>query len=334
MPAREKGVGFSIENALPANTWIRSDEGRIRQTLNNLIGNAVKFTSEGRIKLTVTEVTRTDGQIGLRFGVSDSGIGIAIEDADKLFRPFVQADSTTTRKYGGTGLGLAISKQMAEILGGEIGVTDTPGEGAEFWFTITATPCEPGTDTESVPTPVPQDQNKSQDQRELRILIAEDNPVNQKVVTWLISGVKCQFDIVENGLEAVAAVARTPYDVVLMDIQMPEMDGITATKRIRALDGEAGKIPIIAMTANTMKGDREKYLAATMNDFVPKPIDQTVLLEAIQRCAPESATIVNTTPAKSPVDPPANTPALDAKSAEELQTLMGNLDEMLDAKDA
>lgn len=323
--AGAKGIDFSVHNELTKNTWIRSDQGRIRQALNNLLGNAVKFTSEGQIRLTVREFPANDGVVGLRFEVSDTGIGVAPEDTDRIFQPFVRADNAVTGDFAGNGLGLAISKRFAELMGGETGVSGRPGEGATFWFTIAAQRSvaanqNQGASPSGQPSPAQPEEN-----RELRILIAEDDAANQKVITGLISGIECRFDIVENGLEAVAAVARTEYDVVLMGVHLPEMDGITATKRIRTLGGDAGKIPIIAMTGNSTQGDREKYLAAAMTDVVAKPIDRDELTEAISRCASGS-----TTDPSNRRSAQSASPELDAKSSEELETLIGNLDGMVD----
>ena len=280
-PAQDKGLAFSVQNKLADSSLIRSDRGRLRQIINNLVSNAIKFTSEGNITLLVEEVQREDEKIELRFETSDTGIGLTPEQIEILFQPFTQADASTTRKYGGTGLGLSICKKLVELLGGEIGVESTIDEGSKFWFTVVAGRAEPGkadlSNTENLVSP----SIDKDPERTLHVLIAEDNYVNQKITSWLLAPLDCQIDIVENGLEAVAAVTRSTYDLVLMDIHMPEMDGIIATQKIRSLTSAAADIPIIAMTADTLEGDREAYLAAGMNDLVVKPIDQREFLSAI-----------------------------------------------------
>ncbi len=190
-----------------------------------------------------------------------------------------------TRKYGGSGLGLAICKDLAEILGGEIGFDSAPGEGSVFWFTVK---CEPG-DVEAIDKGVWKDETEDIDaaasDRPLRVLVAEDNQVNQALVLAILNKTGHKVDMVADGSEAVSAVMRLPYDLVLMDVQMPEMDGVTATRRIRQLPGEVGDIPIIALTANAMKGDREAYLEAGMSDYLAKPIKPTQLKSMLAKWA-------------------------------------------------
>lgn len=280
--AQDKGLSFVVRNVVAENDLIRGDRSRLRQIINNLIGNAIKFTAEGEIELRVQERPLDDGRVELRFEVQDSGIGIADDQKEPVFQPFTQADSSTTRRYGGTGLGLAICKNLVQLLGGEIGVESTPGVGSTFWFTVTADRADKRNQTAAGDETTRREAER--DLSGLRLLIAEDSEINRSVVTWMLTQLKCRFDVVSNGLEAVAAVTRSNYDLVLMDIQMPEMDGITATNQIRSLGGKLGQIPIIAMTANAMQGDREKFLAAGMNDYVSKPIDQRDMFDAIARC--------------------------------------------------
>jgi PAS domain S-box-containing protein len=328
-PAREKGLAFSIHNNLTDIDVVRSDHNRIRQILNNLIGNAIKFTSDGKIEVHVSAQHRDEEGIELRFEISDTGIGVSEEAKENLFQPFTQADSSTTRQYGGTGLGLTISKNLAELLGGEIGLESVQGKGSVFWFTVPMERASPETLT---PTSVPGESGLSYetfDGQAMRILIAEDNSINQKVVSWLLAPLNCQFDIVENGLEAVAAVARSHYDVVLMDVQMPEMDGITATKQIRSLNGTDGQVPIIAMTANAMQGDREKYLEAGMNDYIPKPIDQRDLLNAITRIAGNPLPNIEDAAEPEAMIGDELNETTSTESPEELNDLMSALDNLL-----
>jgi signal transduction histidine kinase len=280
-----KDLKFSVEIAPGVTPVLRTDPTRVRQVLFNLIGNAAKFTERGNVGLAVSQLDSTAGELVLRFAVSDTGIGIEAEAQSKLFTKFFQADGSVSRKFGGTGLGLVICKQLAEILGGEIGFESVPGMGSTFWFTVRCTEgdakaIDKGIWTNEAANPV-----VSASDRPLRILAAEDNHVNQAVLLTMLGKTGHQIDVVANGSEAVDAVQRIPYDLVLMDIHMPEMDGVSATRKIRELPGEVGRIPIIALTANAMKGDREKYIEFGMNDYVSKPINPQKLIEAIAKCS-------------------------------------------------
>jgi CheY-like chemotaxis protein len=210
--------------------------------------------------------------------VIDSGIGIATDVQQGLFKPFTQADTSVSRKYGGTGLGLAISKQLCEMMGGSIGVDSAPGRGSTFWFAIR---CEKGT-TLDVASP-PLQPTIEQDARSLKILVAEDNPLIQKLISRLLRKRGHHLDLVWNGSDAVAAVQRESYDLILMDMQMPDMDGIAATKIIRGLNGPARTLPIVALTGNALTGQREICLAAGMNDYLSKPFEPADLYAAIDR---------------------------------------------------
>ena len=261
--------------------WLRADHGRLRQILFNLVGNAMKFTDKGSVTISTSHRVLEGDELELRIEVSDTGIGISDDAQTRLFSRFVQADSATTRRFGGTGLGLAICKQLVELMGGEIGVESKPDVGSTFWFTIR---CGVGEAPASCDRDTPY--SALSWARPLRILVAEDNQVNQMLITIQIEKAGHRCDVVGNGLEAVEALSRTPYDLVLMDIQMPEMDGPTATRKIRQLPGAVAGIPIIAVTANAMEGHREEYLANGMNDYVSKPIDPRLLMEAIARVCP------------------------------------------------
>ncbi len=252
------------------------DAHRIRQVLFNLSGNAVKFTANGTIAVRAMLADNDGDTVNIRFEVEDSGIGIPNAVQKILFEKFTQADTSTTRKYGGTGLGLAICKNLVELMGGEIGVNSTPGEGSTFWFTIrvmigtkSAEAFEEPEMTAALPPTEP-----------IRILVAEDNKVNQKVIGALLHTLG-EVDIVENGAEAVKAVKANDYDVILMDVRMPEMDGPAATRRIRELGGAKGEIPIIALSADVMPENVEKYMQSGMNDYAGKPIDQRRLFATI-----------------------------------------------------
>lgn len=279
------GIGFSRGTGEILAPVLKSDPTRIRQILFNFMSNALKFTVAGSIRITVTQKAESNGLIRTRFDVRDSGAGIDADTIDTLFQKFTQADTSITRKHGGTGLGLAISKQLSEAMGGEIGVESALGEGSTFWFSIVCPEGNPEniySDADRTDIADALDRPAAE-QRSLRILVAEDNDVNQKVIAAILSKSLHRVDIVGNGIEAVSAVIRGSYDVVLMDVQMPEMDGVTATKRIRELDGPQSQIPIIALTANAMKGDEEKYLASGMNDYVTKPIERDKLAAAMRR---------------------------------------------------
>jgi PAS domain S-box-containing protein len=275
--AAAKGIALvgKVPPDLPA--YLKGDPGRIRQILFNLLANAVKFTHQGEIAIAIAHRPLAEHAVELRLEVADTGIGIPAEAQPGLFARFTQADSSTSRRYGGTGLGLAICKQLAELMQGRIGFASEPGRGSRFWFTLR---CAPGQAPAAEPAPPPPPLARS-----LRILVAEDNQINQLVVTAMLAKLGHQADVVGDGAEAVAAIQRVPYDLVLMDVQMPEMDGLDATRAIRRLPGPAADLPIIALTANAMTGDREQYLAAGMTDYVAKPINLADLQAAIARAA-------------------------------------------------
>ncbi|NQU71644.1 MAG: response regulator [Rhodospirillales bacterium] len=285
---QSKGLTFSVEIDPDIAPMLKSDPTRIRQILFNLISNAAKFTERGGVTVSVFQTAREDEELELRFDVTDTGVGIAPEMRSRLFTKFTQADNSVTRKYGGTGLGLAISKQLAELLGGSIDFKSAPGGGTTFWFSIR---CAVGNAAAASPNRRAGDTladesgsaETGQPVRPLRILAAEDNHINRAVLLAMLESSGHHIDIVGNGIEAISAVMRAPYDLVLMDIQMPEMDGVTATQKICELPGAAGQIPIIALTANAMKGDRDRYMAAGMTDYVSKPINPQILFAAIAR---------------------------------------------------
>ncbi len=278
--AGRKGIATTtvIDRGVP--TMVHGDPGRLRQVLLNLAGNAIKFTERGEVLLGARVVEESTDWTMLRFEVSDTGIGIAAEIQARLFLPFSQADATTTRRYGGTGLGLAISKQLAELMGGAIGVESRPASGSTFWFTARfgKTVC-----TEPALLPPARRTGEVPAVRPLRILLADDNEVNQQVAVGLIERFGHRVDVVANGLEAVAAAGAVPYDLVLMDCQMPEMDGFQATREIRRRGGDGGPVPIVAMTAGAMREDRERCYAAGMDDYLSKPIDREKLGDVLDR---------------------------------------------------
>ena len=276
--AAKDGVRLTarIEPDLPAGVW--GDETRLRQVLTNLAGNAVKFTPEGEVTISVRRQVSLDGPHQLRFEVADTGIGIAPEAQETIFESFAQADGSTTRRYGGTGLGLAIARQLVTLMGGSIGVRSAPDHGSTFWFTV---PLRPAGEPTAGASPAAAEARpaaaaiESAGQR--RILVAEDNPVNQLVTRRLLEQRGFHVDIAADGREAVEMHARTAYDLIFMDCQMPELDGYDATRAIRAREGGERRTPVVALTASTMAGDTQRCFDAGMDRFAGKPIRPTDL---------------------------------------------------------
>ena len=281
--ARAKGLTFEATIAPDTPKFLKGDYGRIQQILFNLIGNAIKFTDRGGISVNISQDGVAADTCVLRFDVVDTGIGVAEDEKRNLFEKFTQADASTTRVYGGTGLGLAICKELAELMDGEIGVESEVGHGSRFWFTVSCGLSTPESIVDASAAPSPRASGETTLDRKLRILVAEDNIVNQEIICMTLEDDGHYVDVVGNGVEAVQAVQEAQYDVVLMDIHMPEMDGVTAAKKIRALEGDVGAVPIIALTANAMVGDREKYIEIGMNDYASKPVALDELYGAISR---------------------------------------------------
>ena len=346
LQARGKGLEFQCEIAENLPHTAMGDPGRLGQILTNLLGNAIKFTDQGRIGVTAEALRLSEEDMLVRFVVHDSGIGISRDQQERLFESFTQGDDSSTRKYGGTGLGLAISKQLVELMGGEIGVESERGRGSRFWFTArfgigvapeseaperplapapaplaaapapkvapATSPTAPSETAGSRPaaahlpaapvavasasvkiTPVMNTPAASPPltgmlvpSRKYRILLAEDNEINKRITLRLLDKLGITADAVVNGEEAVAALEKRKYDLVLMDCQMPVMDGYEATAAIRIREGTARHTPICALTANAMEGDREKCLAAGMDDYVSKPVGLEKLREAVDRWLP------------------------------------------------
>ncbi|MBX2811686.1 MAG: PAS domain S-box protein [Myxococcales bacterium] len=251
---------------------IIGDPTRLRQILVNLVGNALKFTKDGQVSLTVRTIEETH----VEFAVTDTGIGIPQEAQDTLFDRFTQADASTTRHFGGTGLGLAITQQLVALMGGKLQVESTPNVGSRFFFRIPLH--KPKAHTQNTSDPV-----QTPDLPPLNILVAEDIVVNQMVVRRLLKRYGHQVTVVENGSEAVKAVLNTAFDVILMDVHMPTMDGIQATHAIRKLGPPMAQTPIVALTANAMKGDREHYLSEGMDAYATKPLCRAQLFSAIRQ---------------------------------------------------
>ena len=277
----EKNLAFDVKIAPElVNHTFQGDPLRLGQILLNLTGNAIKFTAEGSISLMVFPAEMADATALLRFEVRDSGIGIAPGDQARLFTAFEQADGSTTRQYGGSGLGLAISRRLAEMMGGQIGVESTPGQGSTFWFTVRLE--KAGETLEAAATPgwgLAEAAIMSR-YAGARVLLVEDEPINQEVATELLKEVGLHVDLANDGEQALAMVQRTRYDLILMDLQMPRMNGIEATSAIRRLP-EGKEVPILAMTANAFNEDRQRCLAAGMNDHIGKPVEPGKLFETL-----------------------------------------------------
>jgi signal transduction histidine kinase len=278
--AAGKGIALGVEHAAGLPTVLEGDAGRIRQVLFNLIGNAIKFTEHGRVVVRTQHRPRDDGRIDWAVSVCDSGIGIAAEAIPSLFERFTQGDNSTSRRFGGSGLGLAISRQLVELMGGRIEVDSRKGAGSEFRVTLAlahaAAAPAPRPSRASDPVPAGPTPPKG-----LRVLVAEDNQVNQLLLAAMLNQMGHVSDVVADGREALRQVQQSQYDVVLMDIQMPEMDGVSAARAIRQLPGAVGQVPIISVSANVLPEQRAAYLAAGMNDHVAKPIDQARLAASI-----------------------------------------------------
>jgi signal transduction histidine kinase/CheY-like chemotaxis protein/HPt (histidine-containing phosphotransfer) domain-containing protein len=326
--ARAKHIELEWRIDEGVHTLLRGDPVRLGQVLANLLSNAVKFTEEGTVLVRVGKESESGAHIEIRFAVSDTGIGISEEAQQRLFQPFTQADSSTTRKYGGTGLGLAISKQLVGFMGGEIGVKSEPGKGSTFWFTVplekqTAAESQPDglkSQPNSAPAPSAAPPSSREHREQIRILIAEDNAINREVVVLQLQRANYKADTVTNGREALEALEKNSYDIVLMDCQMPEMDGYQATKEIRRREGEAKHTVIIAMTAYALPEDREACLAAGMDDYISKPIRQHELAAVLERWVEKKSPRSETDNSQKHLDG-GETASIDASVIESLRKL-------------
>ncbi len=281
--AERKGLGLTCDFAPDLPDQFVGDSTRVTQVLTNIVGNAVKFTDEGRIDLKVERTPEPvpvgdPSAIMIRFTVSDTGIGISEEQQKTIFARFTQADTSITRNYGGTGLGMAISKQLIALMGGKIRLRSTLGKGTTVTFTLPFGEAEPALDAPSAPTE-PRATGAGRP-ASTRVLVVEDNRVNQKVIAKMLEGLGCEVEVVENGLEGTRAAAR-PFDLILMDQQMPVMDGLEATRVIR--ETETGHTPIVALTANAQRQGRDACLAAGMDDHLTKPICKDKLVATLER---------------------------------------------------
>jgi signal transduction histidine kinase/CheY-like chemotaxis protein len=287
--ARQNGIDLRCSADPDVPMRLSGDSGRLRQILVNLADNAVKFTNAGEVVIRVSLVEDDGTGVLLRFAVRDTGIGIPADKLGLLFNHFSQADASITRRYGGSGLGLAISKELAELMGGQCGVNSEEGKGSEFWFTARlgkqADQARPQPGAERAAT------NEIRNLlagRQARILLAEDNLTNQHLALSILKHLGLGADAVRNGEEVVTALAARPYDLVLMDVQMPVMDGLAAARAIRCAESAVldHHVPIIAMTANAIQGDRETCLAAGMNDYVSKPVSPQALAAVLDQWLP------------------------------------------------
>jgi CheY-like chemotaxis protein len=252
---------------------------RLRQILLNFVGNAIKFTARGEVVIRAMRLKKGEGQSAwLRFEVQDTGVGIPPEKQAGIFDAFTQADSSVTRQYGGTGLGLAICKRLVELMGGQIGVYSQPGQGSCFWFEVPLPVIQENAPEETTAQPSGSTLN-SHELDGVRVLLVEDNPVNQKVAIRMLQKLGCVVELAENGQQALEKLERASYDIVLMDMQMPVMDGLTATRLLRQREQQTGHHQVvIALTANAMQTDRELCLDAGMDDYLSKPLT----LDALQ----------------------------------------------------
>lgn len=274
--AHEKDLGCGVEVAQACAAHVSGDPARIRQVVDNLIDNALKFTETGSVQIRAR--CRMEGAHALlRVEVCDTGIGLTDAQKDRLFLPYAQGDANIAVKYGGTGLGLSIARQLVELMGGEMGCESVHGKGSVFWFTLRLPPAGSG---EAIPEAVEQ-AGAADAPLSGHVLVVEDNKVNQMLIMAFLDTFGLSYDVAATGRAALERLSARSYDLVLMDIMMPEMDGVQTARRIRGLDGPVARVPVIALTANAMSGDREAYLAAGMDGYVAKPVGVSELFAAL-----------------------------------------------------
>ena len=322
--ARRKGLALTVDRGdLPH--ALRGDALRLSQILVNLLSNAVKFTSRGSVVLRCDVLAQAGGEWTIRFAVRDTGVGISTEAQERLFSPFEQADGSTTRRFGGTGLGLSIARELAQLMGGAVGVESELGRGSVFWFTAKLQSA--GVQDKSVPSPhedVVASRGVEETLRDrhhgARVLIADDNRINQELATELLRLVDLQVEVADNGRIAVDMARRGAYDMILMDMQMPEMDGLEATRLIRQVP-QLDSTPIVAMTASAFGADRDACLAAGMNDHIGKPVNPATLYEKMLRWLDESRKAPRPAPVDAPAPPPLPAAPLPTDVLEDIEAL-------------
>jgi PAS domain S-box-containing protein len=284
--AAQKGVAFDVRLPGASRPWLYGDAVRLRQVLVNLAGNAVKFTERGHVRVEVEAAPAGESDVELRFAVEDTGIGIPRDKHEQIFEAFVQVDGSMTRRYGGTGLGLAISSRLVALMGGRLWVESEPGRGSTFRFTVTLGVAESPAAPPPARTPA-----AAPGERRLRVLLVEDNAVNQRLARLLLEKHGHAVTVAGDGREALDALEAQSFDLVLMDVQMPHMDGLEATRAVREREKQTGsRVPVVAMTAHALKGDRERCLEAGMDGYISKPIRAIELIEAVAACGRHVAT--------------------------------------------
>ncbi len=266
--------------------WVWSDSGRARQIVLNLLSNAIKFTDRGRVSLCVASSPMDDGRHLFRIVVEDTGIGIAADQLPLLFRKFSQVDSSLRKRREGAGLGLALSRELAELMGASLTVTSEYGTGSRFLLTLPLAPAAPQESDPSDPGSSREALERDLAARRRRILVAEDNPVNQKIAVRMLEKLGCHVDLAANGREAVQMIGRFPYDLILMDCGMPEMDGFAASREIRSREPSEARTPIVALTAHAIAGTREQCTAAGMDDYVSKPVTPATMESILRKWSP------------------------------------------------
>ncbi len=316
--ARSKGVGLEVhcDDSVPG--WLTGDPTRLAQVLSNLLSNAIKFTEEGEVRAQTRAVPHEDGDVLLVVEVSDTGIGIAPETVPGLFTPFTQADSSTTRLYGGTGLGLAISREIVEALGGTIDYRPHSPRGSTFTFTALMTPVAGGA---HAVVPVEPPSGLPGDDRGQLVLVVEDNMVNQMVAGGLLESMGHTVTLADDGLAALEVLAERTFDIVLMDVQMPRMDGYAATRALREREAGGRRTPVVAMTAAAVDGERERCLAAGMDDYLTKPVDPAALADALSRWTGKSHGGTPVSHDDEMLDPTAPIDGLDVERLDMLRDL-------------
>ncbi|MBH1941117.1 PAS domain S-box protein [Mobilitalea sibirica] len=278
--AEKKSLDFNYSFSSNLPKYLIGDPNRIKQVLHNLVGNAIKFTEEGQVDVLIKSKAMSDDKVELKFAIRDTGIGLSEGDKSKLFKTFSQVDGSITRKYGGNGLGLAISKQLVEKMGGVMWVDSVKGKGSTFYFTLVVSIGQKHREKVSISKPI-----EKPLRHDMKILLVEDDSVNQIVISRILAQKNYSVDIAKNGVEALNLHSSENYDLILMDIQMPDMDGIETTERIREREGSTKHTPIIALTAYALKGDRERFLSLGMDEYLAKPIQMEMLFEKIDKLA-------------------------------------------------